>query len=61
MNDKLLGIDVIAGRLGVSREQVYRMVRAGEIPAYRVGNLWRFKEAEVEEWLAAQKFLAVAE
>ncbi len=41
----------IAAILSVTRETVYRKARTGDIPAVRVGRLYRFVIAEVLEAL----------
>lgn len=55
MTGKLLTAREIAEHLGLSSETVLAWVRAGKLPAFRLpsGQL-RFREAEVEAWLAAR-------
>jgi excisionase family DNA binding protein len=48
MADKLLSVNELADALGVSRRTVYRLVDTGEIPGYRVANVWRFDLGEVK-------------
>ena len=31
-----------------------RMAREGQLPAVRVGKLWRFRRADIENWIAKQ-------
>jgi excisionase family DNA binding protein len=38
---ELLDVDEVATRLAVQRASVYRLIREGELPALRVGRLWR--------------------
>jgi len=40
--------------LQVDRSTIYRMAEAGQIPAIKVGRLWRFPADRVQEWLQAQ-------
>ncbi len=40
--------------LQVDRSTIYRMAEAGQIPAIKVGRLWRFPADRVKEWLQAQ-------
>lgn len=40
--------------LRVDRTTIYRMVEAGQLPAVRVGNQWRFEREQIEDWLQAQ-------
>ena len=42
--------------LGVSRKWVYRAVRDGVIPFYRLGaGTLRFRRSELEAWLAERR------
>lgn len=45
----------IAGMLKTSRDKVYAMANAGEIPAFRVGRSWRFFPSKVTAHLEAPK------
>lgn len=38
--------------LRINEETVRRLTRRGEIPCYKVGNLWRYKAEEIKslEW-----------
>jgi excisionase family DNA binding protein len=41
--------------LKVTPRTVYRLIRAGELPAVRVGRQWRFRRADLESWLTARE------
>lgn len=47
----LLTVPEVSERLRVSTYTVRRLVRAGEIPALRVGQQLRVSQRELEEWL----------
>jgi len=49
--ERWLGVEEIATHLGVSKETVYRWLERGKIPAHRLGRLWRFHKAEVDDWV----------
>jgi len=51
--DRWLSVDEIAEHLGVSKDSVYGWVSSGRMPGHRVGRLWKFKRAEVDEWVRA--------
>ena len=38
----------------VNRRTVYRLVKAGQIPAVRVGRQWRFRKRDIDAWLGTQ-------
>ena len=42
-----------ADLLQTSRDTLIRKARAGEIPAAKLGREWRFREADLDAWLAA--------
>jgi excisionase family DNA binding protein len=56
MADPLLTTREVAAFLGVSPETVLRRWRSGELPGYRLAsNVLRFRESELEAWLAARR------
>jgi len=44
----------VASLLRVSTMTVYRLIRAGELPAVRVGKSYRVREDDVDRYLAAR-------
>ena len=40
--------------LRVNQSTVYKLVRQGRIPAFRIGSDWRFRTDEIARWLAEQ-------
>lgn len=51
MTDRWLSVDEIADYLGVSKDTVYGWISKREMPAHKVGRLWKFKADEVDEWV----------
>ena len=47
-----LTIEDVAKRFGVNVTTVYRLVQHGKLPAFKIGNQWRFSETRLEEWVA---------
>jgi len=37
--------------LGVRRETILQWISKRNMPAYKVGRLWKFKLSEVDEWI----------
>lgn len=37
--------------LGVRRETILQWIAKRNMPAYKVGRLWKFKLTEVDEWI----------
>ncbi len=51
MGDDILTIEEVAKYLRVSDRTVYDWAQKGEIPAGKIGTVWRFKKSEVENWV----------
>lgn len=51
MTDRWLSVEEIAEYLGVSKDTVYAWITKREMPAHRIGRLWKFKAHEVDEWV----------
>ena len=45
--------------LQVNLRTVYRLIKAGKIPAVRVGRQWRFRKRDIDAWLESQRPRAV--
>ena len=51
MQENLLTTEQVAQYLKVDKFTVYRLVTQKKIPAFKVGNQWRFKRRLLEDWL----------
>ena len=51
MNENLFTVKELADYLKVNPVTVYRMVRKGGIPAFKVGKEWRFKGESIDSWI----------
>ena len=51
MGDDILTIEEVAKYLRVSERTVYDWAQKGEIPAGKIGTVWRFKKSEIENWV----------
>ena len=53
MADKsYMTIQDVARHFGINVTTVYRLAKQGKLPAFKVGNQWRFSHARLEEWVA---------
>lgn len=59
MNESFLTTDEVLEYLQVNLRTVYRLIKAGKIPAVRVGRQWRFRKSDIDAWLASQQTGAV--
>ena len=55
MDDTFLTTEEVLDYLQVNLRTVYRLIKAGKIPAVRVGRQWRFKRADLDAWLESQR------
>jgi PTS system nitrogen regulatory IIA component len=60
VEEAILTIEEVAKYLRVSERTVYDWAQKGEIPSGKIGTVWRFKKAEIEQWvnerLSANRF-----
>ncbi len=51
MEDRWLSVEEIGEYLGIKRDTVYRWINEKNMPASKVGRLWKFKKDEVDVWV----------
>jgi excisionase family DNA binding protein len=44
--------------LRVNISTVYKLIRQGSIPSFRIGNDWRFRTELIERWMAEKSMFA---
>jgi len=49
---EVLTLEEAANFLRCSPDTVKRRARAGEVPASKIGRAWRFRRADLDQWLA---------
>jgi len=54
MTDDIMTVRELAGYLKLNEKTAYRLVSEGKIPGFKVGGSWRFKRAEIENWIEVQ-------
>ncbi len=55
IDDAFLTTEEVLDYLQVTQRTVYRLIKAGRIPAVRVGRQWRFRKQDVDRWLESQQ------
>ena len=56
MSEKeFLSLEEVAEILGVTYQLVYKLARSGELPAVRLGKLYRVSKADLAEYLESKK------
>ena len=51
VEEAILTIEEVAKYLRVSERTVYDWAQKGEIPSGKIGTVWRFKKADIEQWV----------
>ena len=55
MDEAFLTTEEVLDYLQVNLRTVYRLIKAGKIPAVRVGRQWRFRKRDIDAWLESQR------
>ncbi len=55
MDESFLTTEEVLEYLHVNLRTVYRLIKAGKIPALRVGRQWRFRKRDIDAWLETQR------
>lgn len=49
-DDRIMTVKEVAEYLRVHPTTVYRLLRQGKLPAFRIGSDWRFRQADLVAW-----------
>ncbi len=61
MDDRLMSIKELAEYLQLDLSTLYLWSQQGEIPAMKVGRVWRYRRSEVDDWLDRRRNRPVAQ
>lgn len=53
--DHFLTTEEVLDYLQVNLRTIYRLIKAGKIPAVRVGRQWRFRKHDIDAWLSGSR------
>jgi excisionase family DNA binding protein len=48
---EVMNIKEASQYLGISSDSLYKYVASERIPAFKLGNRWRFKKTVLDEWM----------
>lgn len=51
MTEPWLSADDIAAHLGVTKDTIYTWIAEKDMPAHKIGRLWKFQASEVDDWV----------
>ena len=56
----VMNVHEVARYLRLSEAKIYRMAKAGTIPAFQVGRAWRFSKDLIDDWILRLSSVPVA-
>ena len=51
----IMTLEEVARFLRLNKSTIYRMAREGTLPAWKLGNVWRFKKEAIEDWIVSSQ------
>ena len=51
---EVMDIRIASDYLGISPDTLYKYASDGFVPAFKLGNRWRFKRSRLDEWMDQQ-------
>jgi excisionase family DNA binding protein len=55
MEDRYLSVEEISGYLGVKPDTIYKWIDRRDLPAHKVGRLWKFRKNEIDAWVSSDR------
>ncbi len=49
--ERLMSVHEMAEYLNVNISTIYMWSQKGQMPALKIGNLWRYRRSEIDAWL----------
>jgi excisionase family DNA binding protein len=49
-----LTLEEAAKHLKIGKSTIYRLAREGDLPAHRMGRVWRFDAEELDAWVKSK-------
>jgi excisionase family DNA binding protein len=54
MNFEVLTVKEVSKMLHVHQSTIYKLMKTGKIPGFRIGTDWRFRSDVIERWMTEQ-------
>ena len=51
MAKRILTVSELADHLSVHRITIYRLLKSGSIPGFKIGRVWRFELDQISNWM----------
>ncbi len=52
-NRDVLTVEDVACYLKVTERHIYKLLSKRRLPAFKVGGVWRFRKADLEDWMSS--------
>ena len=53
--EKWIDLESVAEHIGVNKDTIRNWIKKTNIPAHKVGRLWKFKLSEIDAWIKSGK------
>ena len=54
-NNDIMTMKELADYLKIAEKTAYRFASEKKVPGFKVGNAWRFRKSEVDNWIKEQE------
>ena len=54
-NESWISLAEAAKHLDVTKDSIRNWIKKTDIPAHKIGKLWKFKKSELDEWVKSGK------
>lgn len=51
INEPWISVTEVAAHLGIKPDTVYKWLERRQIPAHKVGRLWKFRFSDIDSWV----------
>ena len=58
-DSKVLTVGELSDYLRVHRSTIYRLLKKGQLPAFKIGSDWRFTTDAIDQWRLRQTAMAL--
>ena len=55
VTDQILTLKEVADYLKLAEKTAYKLAAAAQLPGFKVGGSWRFKQTDIDQWIEDQK------
>lgn len=53
--DNWISLEEAANYMGITKDTVRNWIKKTDIPAHKIGKMWKFKRSELDKWIKSGK------